>query len=99
MSRTAVATVLAILLLTTPAAVTGADAATEPGIELARVALPGDLPSGIVLRDVAVSDAGWVAVGYRDLGTPEPPALFSPDGSSWSVAPITACRRAACCRA
>ena len=60
-----------------------------PGLEFARVALSADLPSGIVLQDVAVGDAGWLAVGYRDLGTSAPLALFSPDGTSWSVAPIT----------
>jgi len=42
-----------------------------------------------VLLDVAVSDAGWVAVGYRDLGSPEPLALYSPDGTSSTVASIT----------
>ena len=88
MSRTAVATAVAILLLATPATVDGADPTPMTGLELARVALPEDLPSGATLLDVAVSDAGWVAVGYRDLGSPEPLAMYSPDGTSWSVAPI-----------
>ena len=78
-----------IILLATPATMSGADPTPMPGLELARVTLPEDLPSGTVLWDVAVSDAGWVAVGYRDGGSPEPLALYSPDGTSWSVAPIT----------
>lgn len=89
MSRMASITVVAMLLLATPAAMTGVDRTQAPAIVLDRVALPDDLPSDMVLLDVAVSDAGWVAVGLRDLGTPGPLALFSPDGRSWSVAPVT----------
>ena len=54
MSRTAVATVVAILLLGTPAAMTGADPSQAPGIERARVALSKGPPSDIVVPDVAV---------------------------------------------
>jgi hypothetical protein len=89
MSRTAAATAAAILLLATPATMSGAEPTPMPGLELARVTLPEDLPPSSVLLDVAVSDAGWVAVGYRDGGSPEPLALYSSDGTSWSVEPIT----------
>ena len=88
MSWTAVATAVATLLLATPAAMTAADPTPMPDLELARVALPEDLPSGATLLDVAVSDAGWVAVGYHG-GSPEPLALYSSDGTSWNVVPVT----------
>lgn len=89
MSRAAVAAAVAIFLLATPATTSGADPAPIPSVELDRVALPEELPSGTTILDVAVNDAGWVAVGYLDLGSPEPLALYSPDGLSWSVEPIT----------
>ena len=63
MAQTTVAMAMAIRLLATPVPPAPAAATPLSDLELARVALPEDLPSGTTLLDVAVSDAGWVAVG------------------------------------